>query len=106
MAYTTYVLNKPNYMANQRSTLEIYEHRGGWKRFLAAPRSAAVKFPKRQMEVLLLVTDGVKIKTVGLELGISGKTVAYHMSIIYKKAGVVGIAQLTRWAIRNGLIEP
>jgi DNA-binding NarL/FixJ family response regulator len=62
--------------------------------------------PKRQLQVLLLICDGLTGKEIAQRLGISTKTVEFHRAGIYKRLGLKTIAHLVRYAIRMGLIEP
>jgi DNA-binding CsgD family transcriptional regulator len=60
---------------------------------------------KRQRDVLRLLLDDEPHKSIADRLQISIHTVSYHVSRIYRKAHCVGLAGLTRWAIRNGIIN-
>ena len=61
---------------------------------------------KRELQVLLLICDGLTGKEIAQRLGISPKTVEFHRSGTYKRLGLKNTAHLVRYAIRMGLIEP
>jgi DNA-binding CsgD family transcriptional regulator len=55
----------------------------------------------REVEVAEYYSQGLTEEGVGLALGISGKTVHYHLTNFYRKTKTVGAAMLTRWVIAN-----
>ena len=60
---------------------------------------------KREIEVLKLVAVGMFNKEIGVELGISERTVKNHLSSIFKKIDSSDITQAAVFAIRNGLVD-
>jgi DNA-binding NarL/FixJ family response regulator len=58
----------------------------------------------RQREVLQLVAEGRTAKEIGTVLSISVKTVEFHKSRIMKELGVRSVADVTRYALRRGLV--
>ena len=60
---------------------------------------------KREKEVLKLLAEGKRSKEISAELFISEKTVESHRSQIMKKLEIKNIADLTKFAIRTGLIS-
>lgn len=58
----------------------------------------------RQREVLQLVAEGKSIKEVAAILNVSTKTVEFHKTRIMRQLGMRSAAQLTKYAISNGLI--
>lgn len=58
----------------------------------------------RQREVLQLVAEGRTAKEIGALLSISVKTVEFHKSRIMKELGVRSVADVTRYALRRGLV--
>lgn len=60
----------------------------------------------RETEVLKLLAEGHTSEQIGDVLVISAKTVARHRSNILAKLGMHDRVELTRYAIRRGLIEP
>jgi DNA-binding NarL/FixJ family response regulator len=61
---------------------------------------------KREREVAVLVAGGHSNKQVAVTLGISGKTVETHRANIMRKLGLKHTADLVRYAMRDGLIQP
>jgi DNA-binding NarL/FixJ family response regulator len=60
----------------------------------------------RELEVLKLIAEGLASKEIATTLVISLKTVERHRANILGKLGMRDRVQLTRYAIRRGLIEP
>jgi DNA-binding NarL/FixJ family response regulator len=60
----------------------------------------------REQEVLKLVAEGYSTKRIAETLVISEKTVERHRANILEKLGMRDRVELTRYAIRHGLIEP
>ena len=61
---------------------------------------------RREREVLQLLAEGRANKAVAKVLGISVKTAETHRARIMRKLGMKSLADLVRYAIRNGFIEP
>ena len=60
----------------------------------------------RELEVLKLITEAASSKEIAAELVISIKTVERHRQNILDKLGMRDRVELTRYAIRHGLIQP
>jgi DNA-binding NarL/FixJ family response regulator len=60
----------------------------------------------RESEILKLIAEGYTGKQIADELVISQKTVDRHRSNILEKLGLRDRVDMTRYAIRRGLIEP
>ena len=60
----------------------------------------------REQEVVKLIAESYSSKDIARELMISEKTVERHRANILEKLGMNDRVQLTRYAIRRGLIEP
>ena len=58
----------------------------------------------REREVLQLLAEGKTMKEVAAVLGVSTKTVEFHKYNITSKLGLRTTAELTRYAIKHGLI--
>ena len=61
---------------------------------------------EREDEVIKLIAEGSSSKAIAQALTISVKTVERHRANILAKLGMRDRTQLTRYAIRAGLIEP
>jgi len=60
----------------------------------------------RELQVVKLIAEGYTSDEIARELVISRKTVDHHRSNILEKLGMRNVAELTRYAIRRGLLEP
>jgi DNA-binding NarL/FixJ family response regulator len=60
----------------------------------------------REQEVVKLIAESYSSKDIARELVISEKTVERHRANILEKLGMNDRVELTRYAIRRGLIEP
>jgi DNA-binding NarL/FixJ family response regulator len=60
----------------------------------------------RELEVLKLIAEGHTSKEIAAMLVISTKTVDRHRTNMLEKLGMRDRVELTRYAIRRGLIEP
>ena len=65
----------------------------------------AGELTRREREVLQLLAEGRANKVVARVLGISVKTAETHRARIMRKLGMKSLADLVRYAIRNGFIE-
>jgi two-component system, NarL family, nitrate/nitrite response regulator NarL len=59
----------------------------------------------REIQVLRLFATGLSTREVAANLGISPKTVETHRIRIYEKLGCKSVVDLTRIAVRTGLVE-
>jgi DNA-binding NarL/FixJ family response regulator len=60
----------------------------------------------RELEVVKLIAEGHTSREIAAELVISVKTVERHRANILERLGMRDRVELTRYAIRRGLIEP
>lgn len=58
----------------------------------------------RQIEIVKLLAQGRTSKEIAFALGLSSKTVDVHRARIMERLGVRDLANLTRFAVRNGLL--
>lgn len=59
----------------------------------------------REREVLQLLAEGLSSPEIGKRLFIATSTVETHRRSIMRKLGIHSVADLTKWAIREGLTE-
>ena len=59
----------------------------------------------REREIVHLLAEGNSNKDVASALGISVRTAEAHRASILRKLGLDSIAELVRYAVRNGIIE-
>ena len=69
----------------------------------ATGASGSAVLTPRHREVLQLLAEGLNTKQIAARLHLSGKTVESHRTQIMKRLGFQGIADLTKYAIREGL---
>ena len=60
---------------------------------------------RRELEVLTMLCGGHSNKEIGVALGISTKTAETHRARLMEKLGVHSIAELVRYAVRNGIVQ-
>jgi DNA-binding NarL/FixJ family response regulator len=60
----------------------------------------------REVEILKLIAEAWTSDRIALELGISRRTVDRHRENLLAKLGLHDRVELTRYAIRRGLVEP
>jgi DNA-binding NarL/FixJ family response regulator len=98
------VLRGKNFFTS-RLAARIYE-----TEFAAAGKRPRIKslggLTPREREILQLLAEGHKNRDVGKALNISVKTAETHRARIMAKLQVESLADLVRYAIRNGLIAP
>ncbi|MDD4889384.1 MAG: response regulator transcription factor [Phycisphaerae bacterium] len=58
---------------------------------------------QREREVLQLLAEGRTTKQIATELQVSGKTIETHRRRIMDKLSIFSVAELTKYAIREGL---
>jgi len=63
------------------------------------------KLAPREREVLSLLAQGLPSPAIGRRLSIAPSTVQVHRRNIMRKIGLRGIAELTKYAIREGLAK-
>ncbi len=72
----------------------------------ASRASNAEALTPREREVLTLLAEGHTSKEMGGILGISPRTAEHHRARLMSKLGINDVAGLTRYAIRQGLVDP
>jgi FixJ family two-component response regulator len=70
-----------------------------------AIRARLATLTPREFEVFRLVIGGLLNKQIGAELGVALRTIKTHRSRVFRKLGVVSVAELTRLAQKAG-VEP
>lgn len=59
----------------------------------------------RQREVLQMVAEGKTSREIAAALGVSSKTVEFHKKALMDETGLRTTAELTRYAIMNGIVS-
>lgn len=60
----------------------------------------------RELDVLTLMSRGLRNKEIAYELGITERTVKFHANAIYRKLDVGGRTEAVSKAIQRGLVRP
>lgn len=68
------------------------------------PRQQRVTLSRREHEVLRLIADGRENKQIAQALGITERTVKFHVTSILNKLGAGNRAQAVALAVRRGLL--
>jgi DNA-binding NarL/FixJ family response regulator len=76
----------------------------GDKVLAATKRRSDAHLTEREHEVMRLLADGMTSKEAAMQLQISIRTVESHRINISRKLGFSSIADLVRYAIRNGIV--
>jgi len=71
----------------------------------ASPQAPPARVTLRQTEVLQLVAAGKSNKEIAGSLGISVKTAEFHKTRLMNALDLHSVADLTRYAIRQGLVS-
>ena len=66
---------------------------------------AVLVLSEREREVLQLLAEGLTSPQIGKRLFIATSTVETHRRSIMRKLGIHSVADLTKWAIREGLTQ-
>lgn len=66
----------------------------------------STELSEREMEVLLMLADGLPQETIAHRMHVAGSTMKSHIGSIYRKLGVVSAAQAVATAYRRGLVRP
>ena len=72
---------------------------------LLAARKERLGLSPREMDVLILVAQGLANKQIAQRLGISEKTVKAHLVSVFQRIGVSDRTQAAVWAYRRGLMN-
>jgi len=77
--------------------------KGYIKKALKTDSSVFSVLSDRQREVLQLLSEGQSAKEIAYQLDVSVKTIETHRNAVMKKLDIHSIAELTKYAIREGL---
>ena len=69
-------------------------------------RSGNSRLGRREKEVLCLLAEGMNSTEIGAALHIAASTVDVHRRNIMRKVNLHSVAELTKYAIREGLVLP
>ena len=85
-----------------RSVLEGHREN---KRKMTPPRTELEKITSRERQVLKLIAEGQRSRTIAETLGISAKTVERHRENLMEKLDLHSVSALTLFAVKKGLIS-
>jgi DNA-binding NarL/FixJ family response regulator len=60
---------------------------------------------ERETEVLRFIAQGMTNKEMGAKLGLGVRTIETHRENLIRKTGLATVAELTRYAVAQGLVE-
>ena len=69
------------------------------------PAAPKIELPKREMQVLQLVVQGLRNKEIAARLDLNVKTVETYRARIMKRLNCGSPIELVRYAVRTGLVE-
>ena len=96
------VAGNKKYISSQVTDIVI----DGYTQKNAAPgKSARTELGSRERQVLQLLAEGKSSPLIAKDLGVAVKTVETHRRNIMNKLGLHSVAELTKYAIREGLTE-
>jgi DNA-binding NarL/FixJ family response regulator len=95
------VMGNKTYLSPGISDVVIKDFVSSWGR--AAPSGAFSVLTAREREVLQLMAEGKSTNDIADCLCVSVKTVESHRKQIMSKVGIRSVAELTKYAIRQGL---
>jgi DNA-binding NarL/FixJ family response regulator len=88
------------YLSPEIASLLVKDYRSHVRR-LATPKSETLS--PREREVLQLLAEGNSTRTIAGKLFLSIKTIEAHRAQIMRKLDIRSVAELTKYAIREGL---
>jgi DNA-binding NarL/FixJ family response regulator len=74
--------------------------------YLAREETPADPLSPRELQVVKLIAEAYTSDQIALELAIARRTVDRHRENILAKLGMRDRVELTRYAIRRGLVDP
>ena len=71
------------------------------------PTTVTVQLSVREQQIIHCIVDGLADKEIAAKLGITKRTVKFHLIGLRLKLNLVGMGRssLVTWAFRNGLVK-
>ena len=79
--------------------------KAGWPHERVARMTSSELLTAREREVIQLLAEGKTSKEVAVTLNLSVKTAETHRTNLMRKLGLHSVADLTRYAVRNGIVQ-
>ncbi len=93
------VMNGENYLSSRITTMVLKDY----LRTSPNPAAPPEQLSSRELELLQLIANGNNSKEIAFGLGVSIKTIEARRRELMKKLNLCSIAELTKFAIREGL---
>jgi DNA-binding NarL/FixJ family response regulator len=100
-AIESVLMHKPYFSSSIAATIRDILTRDDDDQVDLAPPAPLLTF--REREIVQLLAEGKTNKEIAAALSISAKTVETHRSAIMRKLGLRSLADLVRYALRNGI---
>ncbi len=91
------------YLCPEVSTDIVANYRSGLMPNVTPPQPL---LSSRELQVLKLLADGLRTKEIADRLGVGAKTVETYRARLMEKLKLTSIAELTRYAVREGIVAP
>jgi DNA-binding NarL/FixJ family response regulator len=111
-SYVSKTINPLDLPSTVRQVIEGTVHHRGVAAAAApaetAQRAAATPagLSERELDILRLVAEGLSNQEIASRLYVTGQTVKFHLSNIYRKLGVGNRTEASRFAFRAGVVDP
>lgn len=96
------VLSGQVYLCPEVSTVMVREYQ---RQVHAVPTAGTGLLSEREREILRHIADGNTTKAIALSLNLSAKTIEAHRLNIMAKLKLNSVAELTKYAIREGIAQ-
>ncbi len=96
------VMAGKSYLCAEVATLLVADYTD---RFAAKPPPLRPLLSVREREVLKLIAEGLRAKEIADQMNIGLRTVETYRTRLMKKVGCRGNVELTRYAVREGLVS-
>ncbi len=100
------VLKGETYLSTRITTRIMKDLSGSGREKKEAGTSRYQTLTNREREILKLIAEGKSNEEIGKGLRISPRTVKVHRSNLMKKLDVHKVADLVKYAVKTGLVEP
>lgn len=91
------------YLSTEANAAVLEQYRRGLS---AEPDSSKPLLSGREREVLCLIAEGLRTKEIAVKLNVGAKTAETYRRRLMQKLGCTSTAELVRYAMREGFIQP